>query len=88
MSNTDAFYHRKRHKVWRKKVLDRAGGLCEECNRYGRVDEDGLPVAATVAHHVKHADKFPELRYVVANGRALCAKCHNAEHPEKGGRRA
>lgn len=87
MSRPDAFYHRKRHRDWRQKVLDRAGGLCEECKRYGRTDADGLPVAATVAHHVRHADAHPEMRYVVANGRALCEACHNAVHPEKGGRR-
>ena len=73
-------YHQQRHKVWREKVLRRAGYLCEECARYGRRTE------ATVAHHIKHADAFPELRYVVSNGRALCAACHNKEHPEKGGK--
>lgn len=67
--------------------MDRAGGLCEICKRYGRRDKDGLPVAATTAHHKKHADKYPELRYVVSNGMALCDGCHNRQHPEKGGKR-
>lgn len=70
-------YHSHRHQVWREKVLRRAGYLCEECARYGR------RTPATVAHHVKHADAFPELRFVVTNGRALCAACHNKAHPEK-----
>lgn len=77
-------YHKKQHRRWRELVLKRAGGLCEECKRYGRVDEDGLPPKATIAHHIKHADEYPELRYVVSNGEALCAKCHNKMHPEKG----
>lgn len=74
-------YHRKRHKEWREKVLRRAGYLCEECARYGKREP------ATVAHHLKHVDEYPELRYFVTNGRALCAACHNKYHPEKGGSR-
>lgn len=87
VSSKDAFYHGSRHRHWRQLVIDRADGLCEECRRYGRTDADGLPVAATTAHHVLHADKYPELRYDVRNGRALCDACHNTAHPEKGGRR-
>lgn len=87
MSKQDAFYHRAKHREWRRKVLAKAGGLCEICKRYGRHDKEGLPVAATTAHHIKHADKFPELRYVVSNGIALCDGCHNQQHPEKGGKR-
>ena len=74
-------YHRARHLRWRELVLRRAKYLCEECARYGRT------TPATVAHHIKHADEYPELRYDVTNGRALCAACHNREHPEKGGAR-
>ena len=80
----DKRYQDARHRRWRAEVLRRAGGLCEECKRYGRLDEDGLPVRATTAHHVKHADEYPELRYVISNGRALCEACHNKAHPEKG----
>jgi 5-methylcytosine-specific restriction endonuclease McrA len=87
VSKQDAFYHRAKHREWRRKVLAKAGGLCEICKRYGRHDKEGLPVAATTAHHIKHADKFPELRYVVGNGMALCDGCHNQQHPEKGGKR-
>ena len=80
-------YDRARHEAWRAKVLKRAGYLCERCKRYGRVDKDGLPVRATIAHHKKHLDEHPELAFDVTNGEALCAKCHNVEHPEKGGAR-
>ena len=80
----DAYYNEAKHKRWREAVLRRARYLCEECRRFGRLDEKGLPVAATTAHHIKPRDKYPELQYVVSNGRALCEKCHNKAHPEKG----
>ncbi|MEL7610610.1 MAG: HNH endonuclease signature motif containing protein [Bacillota bacterium] len=76
-----------RHREWRKKVLRRAGGLCQECKRYGRRTKDGQPVPATHAHHKKPVEQYPELVYVVENGEALCEACHNKRHPEKGGRR-
>ena len=81
----DKYYNSPRHKAWAEKVLRRAGYLCEECRRYGRLDKNGLPVRATTAHHIKHRDEYPELQYDVTNGRALCEKCHNKAHPEKGG---
>lgn len=80
-------YKSSRHLAWRDKVLRKAGGLCEECRRYGRLDADGLPVRATVAHHKKPIDEYPELAYAVSNGQALCAMCHNRKHPEKGSKR-
>ena len=81
----DSYYNSTRHRKWAEKVLRRAGYLCEECKRYGRLDKDGLPVRATTAHHIKHRDEYPELQYDVTNGRALCERCHNKAHPEKGG---
>ena len=81
----DQYYSSAKHRAWREKVLRRAGYMCEMCRRYGRVDEDGLPVRATTAHHIKHRDEYPELQYVVSNGMALCEACHNRMHPEKGG---
>ena len=80
------YYDTKAHAEWRERVLRRAGYLCEECKRYGRLDKDGLPVAAVTAHHIQHLDEHPELARVVSNGRALCLACHNKMHPEKGGR--
>lgn len=77
----EQFYHSAKYKRWREKVFRRAGYLCEECKRYGK------NVPATVAHHIKPREFYPELELSVQNGRALCAKCHNLAHPEKGGRR-
>ena len=76
-------YNGARHRTWAAKVLRRAGYRCEECRRYGRTDKDGLPVRATVAHHIQHLDEHPELAYDLANGRALCEACHNKMHPER-----
>lgn len=82
----DPFYSTKKYRKWRADVLKRAGFKCEECRRYGRTDEKGLPPAASTAHHIKHREDFPELAYDIENGQALCQKCHNKKHPEKGGR--
>lgn len=78
-------YDRKRHREWSEKVKRRAGYLCQECRKYGRT-ENGLPVAAKIAHHIKPLAQYPELAYDVTNGEALCLKCHAKRHPEKGGK--
>lgn len=82
----DPHYTSKKHLAWKAAVLRRANGLCEECKRYGRLDRDGLPVAATTAHHIKPRKEYPELQYKIENGKALCDACHNKAHPEKGKR--
>ena len=74
----DPYYKRKKHKKWRAAVLRRAGYQCEECKRYGK------NVDATVAHHIKPREEYPELEADITNGQALCASCHNKKHPEKG----
>lgn len=74
------YYHHKKHREWRAKVLRKDKYLCQECLRYGK------KTLATIAHHIKPADEYPELRYDVSNGKSLCAACHNKKHPEKGGR--
>lgn len=72
------YYHSKRHKDWRAKVLRRDKYLCQDCKAYGRRTE------ATTAHHIKERDQYPEMQYRLDNGVALCAACHNKRHPEKG----
>lgn len=83
---SDPYYRTKKHRAWRDKVLRRAHHLCEVCKRYGRTDKYGQPIVATVAHHIKHREEYPELQYIVSNGQALCERCHNAAHPEKAAR--
>lgn len=77
----DRYYDGARHRHWREVVLRRAKYLCVECGRYGK------RTPATVAHHIKPRETNPELQYDLTNGMALCAQCHNAAHPEKGGAR-
>lgn len=65
---------------WKRKraaILKRDGYTCQRCKRYGRT------VEATVVHHIKHADEYPELAYVDDNLVSLCDACHNKAHPEK-----
>ena len=71
-------YDNAKHKRWRERVLRRAGYLCEECSRYGK------RVPATIAHHIHELKDFPEQRYELSNGQALCMECHNKKHPDKG----
>lgn len=69
-------------KIWRHKraaILKRDGYMCVHCKRYGRLR------SATTVHHIKHLDEYPELALTDSNLVSLCAACHNAEHPERGG---
>lgn len=79
-----SFYKSTPYRRWREAVLKKANYKCERCARYGRT-LDGMPVPAVVAHHKKTVEEYPELRLCIDNGEALCARCHNREHPEKGG---
>lgn len=65
---------------WKRKksrILRRDGYACQRCKRYGK------NTPATIVHHIKHADEYPELAYVDGNLVSLCAACHNKAHPEK-----
>ena len=74
----DNYYRHKRHRDWREKVLRRDKYLCQECLRYGK------KTPATIAHHKKPREDYPDLQYDVSNGEASCLACHNKKHPEKG----
>ena len=81
----DGFYATPEYRDWCRAVFARAKkdsagrALCENCWRYGKA------VPAKVAHHRIPRRERPDLELDVANGVALCAACHNAAHPEKGG---
>ena len=67
-------------KAWERKraaILRRDGYQCQRCKRYGRQRQ------ATMVHHIKHYDEYPELALDNNNLISLCNDCHNAEHPEK-----
>ena len=73
-------YNKQRHRKWSDDDLRRDKYLCQDCRRYGRM------VPAQVAHHIQPITERPDLAYQLSNGVALCHKCHNKRHPEKGGR--
>ena len=56
------------YKLWRESVYKRDNYTCIWCgdNKGGNLEAD----------HIKPFALFPELRFVVDNGRTLCASCH------------
>ena len=57
----------KKYRDWRKAVFERDNYTCKLCQRKGGYLE---------ADHRRPFSLFPELRFVVENGRTLCRKCH------------
>lgn len=57
--------HRAKYKQWRLAVIQR-DGKCNICNS----------IKFLQAHHIKSWVKYPELRYDINNGIALCRVCH------------
>jgi 5-methylcytosine-specific restriction endonuclease McrA len=76
--------------VWRRKrakILKRDGYLCVWCRRFGRRDKDGLPVRATLVHHIVEVEDAPELALEDSNLVSLCEGCHNRAHPDRAAKR-
>ena len=59
-------------RAWRKvRAIKLANDpLCERCLKQGRT------TAATLVHHIKPVDKYPELRLVPSNHESSCFDCH------------
>ena len=55
----------KEYKLWRKAVIER-DKECIWCGNKENLEAD----------HIKPLALFPELRFAIDNGRALCNKCH------------
>lgn len=56
------------YKQWRAEVFERDGYKCVQCGYdKGRILQ---------ADHIKSWKDYPELRFVVSNGRTLCKNCH------------
>jgi hypothetical protein len=59
----------KEYSRWKKKVLDR-DGKCFLCKTAKNLH----------AHHVNNARYFPDERFLITNGVALCEACHTQYH--------
>jgi hypothetical protein len=56
-----------RYVEWRKTILRRDNFTCQIC---------GVRGGKLVADHILSWSAYPELRFEIANGRALCVPCH------------
>lgn len=54
--------------------------LCSDI--FGVHAAEGRVVIATQVDHIKPIDEYPELQYVEANNRSLCASCHSRRTAE------
>ena len=71
-------YKSDRWRRLRERALSRDGWRCRECQRYGVARE------ASVAHHVRPVESFPEYRWALENLISLCPACHNSMHVRGG----
>lgn len=62
--------HSGKNNSWRQAVLDRDKHTCVQCNSTEHLRVD----------HIKPWALYPELRYVVSNGRVLCDDCHKTTY--------
>lgn len=60
------------YRTWRRAVLERDGCTCQRCGQ--QMDKD------LCAHHIYDTLEYPERRYDVDNGVALCRSCHMTLH--------
>ena len=66
-SINDTIRHSFEIREWRKSVFERDNYTCVECGiRGGNLEAD----------HIKSFALYPELRFVLGNGRTLCRPCH------------
>ena len=59
--------HSLEYKLWREAVFAKCDYSCQECGTRGCFLE---------AHHIKPFAFYPELRFAIDNGIALCVPCH------------
>lgn len=65
------FRKSRQYQEWRKAVLERDGGKCQET---------GCGKETTIVHHIMTVKDYPYLRLEITNGIALCALHHKRKH--------
>lgn len=68
------------YKKWRVSVFQRDRFTCVECGYISK----GTRPSDIEADHIKPFSSFPELRFVINNGRTLCRECHKKTPNYKG----
>lgn len=62
------------YKEWRMKVFKKDKFTCQICGKTSNeLKKQGIKICAD---HIKPYCNYPELRYVVSNGRTVCVPCH------------
>jgi 5-methylcytosine-specific restriction endonuclease McrA len=73
-SENNAIRNSKKMKKWRKNIFLSDGYICQKCKVVG---------GKLHAHHIKKFSEYPQLRFDVNNGIALCKECHKKIHKGK-----
>ena len=80
----DPFYTSAAWRAVRQQALLRDHYICQKCLRKYEMDRIIRPRPATMVHHIKPRQQYPELELDLDNLESLCDACHNEEHPERG----
>ena len=64
------------YRKWRNEVFRRDDYTCQLCKKRSRA---GISVYLE-ADHILSFESYPELRFIVSNGRTLCKDCHKKTH--------
>lgn len=67
-------------RIWRESVFKRDNWCCSWCGLKGGWNKLLKRRIILHADHIKQFAHFPELRFAIDNGRALCKECHSIRH--------
>lgn len=62
--------------IWRRTVLERDKWTCVWCGKRSGWNKEEKKQIFLQVDHIKPFAQYPELCFVVDNGRALCFECH------------